>query len=211
MFTFIALVGAAWTAAYVARSHYRVRSIRSGRHTNYQLIVRTLLFSGFVAVAFVYVLPPSLLYALLTHRLHRCGIVSLFSSFSAVVQDMVVSTLGLAAFAIFASDRDILRMVVPCFFRPATPSGTLSGFSFKRPAASNQPGAGGAELVTLSGSTMAGHSTPALGTVGGDGKQARVLELNLPEVGEANGERGKGWGEDSDDEVDRKVQRATAV
>lgn len=59
MLTLLALVFAGWTATFVARSRWRVRSMRSGRHTNYALIVRTLLFSVFVFVAFVCV-PSSL-------------------------------------------------------------------------------------------------------------------------------------------------------
>jgi hypothetical protein len=100
VFTFFTLVFAAWTAACVARSHWRVRSLRANRRSgpgSLPLILRVLTFSVFVFIAFV------------------CAIVSLFSSFSATTQDLVVSITPLAAFFIFASDR-VRSCVLPRLF-----------------------------------------------------------------------------------------------
>lgn len=49
---FVALLCAIWTAAYVVRANWRVRSLRLGRgYSTFSLVVRTLFFSVFIGVA----------------------------------------------------------------------------------------------------------------------------------------------------------------
>ncbi|KAJ7461984.1 hypothetical protein FB451DRAFT_1043979 [Mycena latifolia] len=87
VFTFIALVLAAWTAVKMLLTRRRVGSTRLSDDSKrfYAFTFRVILFSLFVGAAFV------------------AGIVALSSSFNAVIPDIIVASTGVGAFFIFAS------------------------------------------------------------------------------------------------------------
>nr|GAT55966.1 predicted protein [Mycena chlorophos] len=95
-FTLLCLVFSAWITGTLLHSRWRLRQIIDYHGVPYSFVLRTLLFSCFVAVALV------------------VSIVSLTSSFSAVVPDVVVSTCNVALFFIFSTSRTIIDFVFPC-------------------------------------------------------------------------------------------------
>ncbi|KAJ7165964.1 hypothetical protein C8R46DRAFT_1351443 [Mycena filopes] len=105
VFAFVSLVLAAWTTIKMFQTRRRAGTrLADDPNVSYAFAFRVLLFSGFVGAAFV------------------AGIVSLTSTFEAVIPDIIVASCGVGAFFIFASSKPIIRFVFSCKRDPATPS-----------------------------------------------------------------------------------------
>ncbi|KAK6992654.1 hypothetical protein R3P38DRAFT_3083402 [Favolaschia claudopus] len=95
-FTFLALLFSGWTAYNLFTTRWRVRRIVEYPGVSYAFVIRTLVFSIFLGIAFV------------------VGIISLCSSFSAIVPDVTLSSCNVAVFFIFATSEPILQFVFGC-------------------------------------------------------------------------------------------------
>ncbi|KAJ7349031.1 hypothetical protein DFH08DRAFT_777924 [Mycena albidolilacea] len=84
-YTFSCLVLSVWTTINLVTTRRRVRRIIEYPGVSYSFVCRTLFFSIFVSVAFV------------------VGILSLVSTFSAIVPDVVLSSCAVAVFFIFST------------------------------------------------------------------------------------------------------------
>ncbi|KAJ6606364.1 hypothetical protein DFH09DRAFT_1299627 [Mycena vulgaris] len=139
VFTLMCLVLATWTTVNLITTRWRVRRIIEYPGVSYPFVCRTLLFSMFVSVAFV------------------VGILSLLSSFSAVVPDVLLSTCGVGVFFIFSTAKPVMQFVFRCrrvksitTARTGSPSGWHSGTAFNTVAETPQ------ELLTFSVSELSG-------------------------------------------------------
>ncbi|KAJ7167808.1 hypothetical protein C8R46DRAFT_1350744 [Mycena filopes] len=115
---FVSLVLAAWTTIKLLQTRRRAGTrLTDDPNVSYAFALRVIFFSGFVAAAFV------------------AGIVSLTSTFDAVVPDIIVASCGVGAFFIFASSKPIIRFVFSCQRDPTTrsytPSTTTATFSWR--------------------------------------------------------------------------------
>ncbi|KAJ7866046.1 hypothetical protein B0H14DRAFT_2347680 [Mycena olivaceomarginata] len=95
-YTFLCLVLSGWTTYNLITTRWRVRRIIDYPGVSYAFVIRTLVFSIFVGVAFV------------------VGIISLVSSFSAMVPDVALSSCNVAVFFIFATSRPIIQFLFRC-------------------------------------------------------------------------------------------------
>ncbi|KAJ6500640.1 hypothetical protein C8R45DRAFT_1210381 [Mycena sanguinolenta] len=95
-YTFLCLVFAAWTTINLIKTRWRVARIMESPGVSYSFVYRTLVFSIFVSVAFV------------------VGVLSLMSTFSAVVPDVFLSSCAVAVFFIFSTSKPIIRFVFRC-------------------------------------------------------------------------------------------------
>ncbi|EIN06706.1 hypothetical protein PUNSTDRAFT_136546 [Punctularia strigosozonata HHB-11173 SS5] len=109
VFTLATLILALWTVIIVAQARWRVRSIQTSG-INYRLVIRVFLFSIFVGVAFI------------------VGVISILTSFEAVVPDSVISSTGVALFIIFASSKDVAELWF-CCRRPMLSTPNRTGVS----------------------------------------------------------------------------------
>ncbi|KAJ7168368.1 hypothetical protein C8R43DRAFT_876765 [Mycena crocata] len=85
VYTLLCLILSGWTTFNLITTRWRVRRIVDYPGVSYPFVFRTLVFSIFVSVSFV------------------VGILSLLSTFSAIVPDVVLSSCPVAAFFIFAT------------------------------------------------------------------------------------------------------------
>ncbi|KAJ7771559.1 hypothetical protein B0H16DRAFT_1305969 [Mycena metata] len=88
-YTFLCLVLSVWTTVNLIATRWRIRRIIEYPGVSYPFVCRTLFFSIFVGVAFAQVV----------------GIVSLTSTFSAMIPDVVLSSCCVAAFFIFSTSK----------------------------------------------------------------------------------------------------------
>ncbi|KAK7046486.1 hypothetical protein R3P38DRAFT_2874012 [Favolaschia claudopus] len=95
-FTFLALLFSGWTAYNLFTTRWRVRRVVEYPGVSYAFVIRTLVFSIFLGIAFV------------------VGIISLRSSFSAIVPDVTLSSCNVGVFFIFATSEPILEFVFGC-------------------------------------------------------------------------------------------------
>ncbi|KAF7294674.1 hypothetical protein MIND_01004400 [Mycena indigotica] len=95
-YTFLSLFFAAWIVIRLLLTRWRIRRLIDYGGISYPFIIRTLLFSCVVGVAFV------------------VGILSFASTFSAIVPDVVLSSCSVAAFFIFCTSKPILDFVFQC-------------------------------------------------------------------------------------------------
>ncbi|KAF8191494.1 hypothetical protein K438DRAFT_1830607 [Mycena galopus ATCC 62051] len=95
-YTFSCLVLASWTTINLIITRWRVRQIIDYPGVSYSFICRTLVFSIFVSVAFV------------------VGILSLMSTFSAIMPDVFLSSCAVAVFFIFSTSKPIIQFVFRC-------------------------------------------------------------------------------------------------
>ncbi|KAJ7063585.1 hypothetical protein C8F01DRAFT_1133603 [Mycena amicta] len=120
-YTFLCLLFSAWITFTLITTRWRVRRIIDYNGISYPFVLRTLLFSCFVGVAFI------------------VGILSLASTFSAIVPDVVLSSCNVAVFFIFSTSRPIIDFVFHCRRMnngPTLPTSTSSPVAW-RSAASN--------------------------------------------------------------------------
>ncbi|KAJ7677255.1 hypothetical protein B0H17DRAFT_1207170 [Mycena rosella] len=95
-YTFMCLVLSTWTTFNLITTRWRVRRIIEYPGVSYPFVCRVLLFSILVSAAFV------------------VGILSLLSTFAAVVPDVVLSSCGVGVFFIFSTAKPIIQFVFRC-------------------------------------------------------------------------------------------------